>query len=370
MAQTGKSRLRGKLETLKFDRFQLMLVVLWAVASILLVVSGLRISTLFGIAAISASAFWVGLLHSARRSREQLSELRASLEELRDGVAGVYRKNQSRFAEIEDLLLDRDVARHLAEAEAAPDDKSENRKPETSQPIETAPENTPDVAVEPPSVEVVSEVEDDEAAPPATKDSETNKGERVFAKIFSRRRKRPDEMLDDDPQKSLGLGNGSPLEQTEVAKETLIRALNFPNNAEDAEGFAALRVAIQDHSVKQIVQSAQDVLTLISHDGVYVDDIEIATLGAETWKSYAEGNRAVISELVDADLSGADLDVLVQRLRKDVVFRDAVHHFLRRFDRLLISFAQDATEDALEQLGNTRSGQAFVILGSAVGIFS
>ena len=54
---------------------------------------------------------------------------------------------------------------------------------------------------------------------------------------------------------------------------TLIRALDFPRDADDQEGFRALRAALRHHGLAQMLQAAEDVLTLLSQEGVYVDDL-------------------------------------------------------------------------------------------------
>ena len=42
-----------------------------------------------------------------------------------------------------------------------------------------------------------------------------------------------------------------------------IRALQFPENPDDKEGFRALRLALEDRNVAKLIRAAQDVLTLL-----------------------------------------------------------------------------------------------------------
>ena len=66
------------------------------------------------------------------------------------------------------------------------------------------------------------------------------------------------------------LALGTPAEELSppLPTEDFIRALHFPETAEDEEGFTALRRALRDRRTAQIVQASQDVLTLLSQDGI------------------------------------------------------------------------------------------------------
>ena len=56
-------------------------------------------------------------------------------------------------------------------------------------------------------------------------------------------------------------------------------------------------------------------------------------------------------------------------MKKDPVFRDAVHHFLRHFDRTFMDFERNATDADIVALANTRTARAFMLLGRAAGTF-
>ena len=49
-----------------------------------------------------------------------------------------------------------------------------------------------------------------------------------------------------------------------LPKGVLLRALNFPETQDDAEGFDALCLALKDRKAAQLVQASQDVLILLS----------------------------------------------------------------------------------------------------------
>ena len=56
-------------------------------------------------------------------------------------------------------------------------------------------------------------------------------------------------------------------------------------------------------------------------------------------------------------------------LRSDEVFRDAAHHFLRHWDRMLSRELPDLDNARVTALANTRSGRAFAVLAEAAGSF-
>ena len=61
-----------------------------------------------------------------------------------------------------------------------------------------------------------------------------------------------------EDQGSLALGTSAEDMAPPLPAEQFIRALNFPETAEDEAGFAALRRALQDRSAGQLITAAQD----------------------------------------------------------------------------------------------------------------
>ena len=56
-------------------------------------------------------------------------------------------------------------------------------------------------------------------------------------------------------------------------------------------------------------------------------------------------------------------------MKQDPIFRDAAHHFLRRFDQMLANFEEEATDADISALGETRTARAFMLLGRVAGTF-
>ena len=171
------------------------------------------------------------------------------------------------------------------------------------------------------------------------------------------------------PEPQPEIGTATPVVASTLDHIDLIRALNFPDNEDDAEGFAALRAALRDPQARQLVQASQDVLTLLSQDGIYMDDLDVAPANADLWRLFAAGERGAAV----ADLGGvtdqAALAAVANRKKEDTIFRDSMLHFLRHFDKMIDAFAPEASDEELLILAQTRSARAFMLLGRVVGTF-
>jgi hypothetical protein len=164
-------------------------------------------------------------------------------------------------------------------------------------------------------------------------------------------------------QKALALETPSDQDNPPLERPDLIRALHFPDNADDAAGFAALRRALRDHGAHRLVQASQDVLTLLAQDGIYMDDLRPDPASADLWRRFAHGERGRSLDQLGAVRDPNILTLVAARMRQDTIFRDAVHHFLRLFDDVLVRFEQDATDADLLKLAETRTARAFMLLG-------
>jgi len=149
----------------------------------------------------------------------------------------------------------------------------------------------------------------------------------------------------------------------------LIRALNFPDTDQDEEGFAALRRALQDRQARQLVQASEDVLTLLSQDGIYMDDLRPDRARPELWRRFAKGERGQQMAGLGGVRDRSSLALSAGRMREDIIFRDAAHHFLRKFDQMLAAFEPTATDEDIIALSETRTSRAFMLLGRVTGTF-
>lgn len=170
-------------------------------------------------------------------------------------------------------------------------------------------------------------------------------------------------------EKEPSLALGTPAETPPLSHADLIRALNFPDNAEDREGFRALRRALEDHSTARLIRASQDVLNLLSQIDIFMDDLSPDLARPELWRRFAQGERGREIASVGGIRDRSVLALSAAQMRSDTIFRDTVHHFLRHFDRGFATFEQGATDQEIAALANTRTARAFMLLGRVTGIF-
>lgn len=170
-------------------------------------------------------------------------------------------------------------------------------------------------------------------------------------------------------QATLALGTQSEELTPPLPPDDLIRALNFPETAEDEEGFAALRRAMRDRNVAQLVTAAQDVLTLLSQDGIYMDDLRPEWARPEVWRQFALGARGRAIAALGGIRDRSSLALSAGRMKQDPIFRDAAHHFLRKFDQLFSEYADTLTDEDIALFADTRTARAFMLLGRVAGTF-
>ena len=172
-----------------------------------------------------------------------------------------------------------------------------------------------------------------------------------------------------EEQVALPLGTRAEDMAPPLSRADFIRAMNFPETAEDAEGFAALRKALKDRHASQLIRASQDVLTLLSQDGIYMDDLRPDMARPEIWRKFADGQRGRPVAALGGIRDRSSLALAAGRMRQDPIFRDAAHHFLRKFDQMMTEFAAAATDGEITELADTRTARAFMLLGRVAGTF-
>lgn len=148
-----------------------------------------------------------------------------------------------------------------------------------------------------------------------------------------------------------------------------ILALNFPQTADDTAGFDALRRALRHREAAQIIQASQDVLTLLSQDGIYMDDLPPDMAHPDLWRRFAAGERGRQIAALGGIHDRSSLALSAARMKQDTIFRDASHHFLRLYDRMMSRFCETAEDAEISALSDTRTSRAFMLLGRVAGTF-
>ena len=168
-----------------------------------------------------------------------------------------------------------------------------------------------------------------------------------------------------------GLALGTPTEDMRppMRVDEFIRAMNFPDNPEDKEGFRCLRLALEDREAARLIRAAQDVLTLLAQDGIYMDDLRPDRARPEIWRRFAGGERGRTVAALGGIRDRSSIALTAGRMRTDPVFRDAAHHFLRQFDRSFQAFEKTASDQDLAEMSDTRTARAFMLFGRVAGVF-
>ncbi len=172
-----------------------------------------------------------------------------------------------------------------------------------------------------------------------------------------------------EDQPALALGTPAEDMAQPVSVADFVRALNFPDSQDDKDGIRALRRALDDRSVAKLIRAAQDVLTLLGQDGIFMDDLKPDRARPEVWRRFAKGERGKAIAGLGGVRDRSSLALASGRMRQDTIFRDAAHHFLRQFDKTLSEFEQNASDQDMATLAETRTARAFMLLGRVSGTF-
>ncbi len=168
-----------------------------------------------------------------------------------------------------------------------------------------------------------------------------------------------------------GLALGTPAEdlRAPLSVTDFIQAMQFPESPDDKDGFRALRLALDDRNVAKLIRAAQDVLTLLAQEGIFMDDLKPDRTRPELWRKFAGGERGRAIAALGGVRDRSSLALTAGRMREDPVFRDAAHHFLRTFDRTFAEFEAVASDADLVALSDTRTARAFMLFGRVTGTF-
>lgn len=154
-----------------------------------------------------------------------------------------------------------------------------------------------------------------------------------------------------------------------VDPDTLIGALNFPDGPDDTQAISDLRRALQDADHARVLRSAQDVVTLLAGQDLYMDDLTPIAASPTVWRRFAQGARGEAVARLGGIHDGIALDTAASLMQRDEIFRDTAHHFLRHFDTMLVRNLPQMDDDQIAALADTRSARAFMLLGRIAGTF-
>jgi hypothetical protein len=154
-----------------------------------------------------------------------------------------------------------------------------------------------------------------------------------------------------------------------LGPDDLIRALDFPRDAADAQGFDVLRRGLHDPGSAELIRAAQEVLAGLAAEGIELRDLTPDRARPEVWRAFAQGLRGPAVAGLGGVRDRSVLMLTAQRMRAEPAFREAAHRFLRAFDRRLTAFEGQASDAQIVRLAETRGARAFMVLGRVTGMF-
>ncbi len=174
----------------------------------------------------------------------------------------------------------------------------------------------------------------------------------------------------DDAEPLLALDDTMHADTPPPTPAELIRALHFPEDENDSEGFDALRKALADSRTSNLIRAAQEVLTHLAQEGIYMDDLRPDRARPEFWRAFAAGTRGTLISPLGGIRDRSCLALTSARMRANAEFKETAHLFLREFDKVFAVFEKDADDAQIAAFSETRSARAFMLLGRVSGVFS
>ncbi len=150
----------------------------------------------------------------------------------------------------------------------------------------------------------------------------------------------------------------------------LISALNFPDDAKDKDGFRALRRAMEERKLRGLLESAQSVMSLLTEDGIFMDDLNPDRPVSGAWRKFSEGARGADVSSVGGVLDKAVLGIARARMKSDPEFRQQVLRFLQQFDQTLVEYEPRLQNHEITDFANTRTARCFMVMARVSGAFA
>ncbi len=286
--------------------------------------------TLFGLA---ASAAIERLSEEAKAARAELAILKQA-GEVRSG-RGVEQEAKKLLNEMQaERAALAEVLREAAARARAGELGRTRPEPEKQARPEPAPAPKPEPKPEPAAEETAPTPQEDEAEPPLP--------------------------LDPPPADA----------RPQLDWEAMTVAMEFPDSETDRATIEALYKVLPDPMAARLMQSAEDVLSVLAGQGLYMDELKASATTEEDWTLYLDGARGSTADAIGAVTDEKALEQTRARLKRDGVFNDAALHFLLRYDAIAKRARAETGGDAYgPRMAGTRTGKAYALLTRALGRF-
>jgi hypothetical protein len=173
----------------------------------------------------------------------------------------------------------------------------------------------------------------------------------------------------EETQITLPLSGQSNAALPPMSVDDLIAAFNFPDDANDKNGFRALRRAMEERKMRELLEGAQRVMSMLTEDGIFMDDLNPDRPVIAAWRKFSEGVRGPEVASVGAIKDKAVLGIARARMKTDPEFRESVLYFLRQFDEALTEYEPRLQNHELTDLASTRSARCFMVMARVSGAF-
>jgi hypothetical protein len=174
---------------------------------------------------------------------------------------------------------------------------------------------------------------------------------------------------DQETQITLPLSGATQAALPPMPVADFIAALNFPDDAKDKDGFRALRRAMEERKLRNLLESSQSVMSLLTEDGIFMDDLNPDRPISGAWRKFAEGARGADVASVGGIMDKAVLGISRARMKSDPDFRHLVLQFLQHFDQVLVEYEPRLQNHEITDLANTRTARCFMVLARVSGAF-
>jgi hypothetical protein len=175
---------------------------------------------------------------------------------------------------------------------------------------------------------------------------------------------------DQETQITLPLSGATQAVLPPMPVSDLISALNFPDDTKDKDGFRALRRAMEERKLRNLLESSQSVMSLLTEDGIFMDDLNPDRPVSGAWRKFSEGKRGADVSSVGGVMDKAVLGIARARMKSDPDFRQQVLQFLQQFDHVLVEYEPRLQNHEITDFANTRTARCFMVMARVSGAFN
>lgn len=156
----------------------------------------------------------------------------------------------------------------------------------------------------------------------------------------------------------------APQAEAALSLSTVIRALSFANDDNDAEGFEAVDRARDDERIAGILDASQRVLHRLAEIDIFMDNLTPDIATPEVWRLHAanagDNEISTLGGIAETQVFEQVSDLLEQ----DPEFREQASLMMHRINEQMLHIIGTADDDQILQFARSRTVLAFILLGN------